>query len=56
VGSAYASSGAESLPPTVLQERYDNQMRLYLGRPEREDLTLNLWIEAIEEERAKKAG
>ncbi len=26
-------------------------MRLYLGNPEREDLTLRLWIEAIEEKR-----
>jgi hypothetical protein len=40
----------------MLQERYDKEMRLYLGRPEREDLTLKLWIEAIEEERTKKTG
>jgi Nucleotidyltransferase of unknown function (DUF6036) len=35
----------------VLRERYRNEMRLYLGRPEREDLTLDLWIEMIEERR-----
>jgi len=35
----------------VLQQRYREEMRPYLGRPEREDLTLKLWIEAIEENR-----
>jgi hypothetical protein len=35
-----------------LQERYQKELRPYLGNPEREDLTLQLWIEAIEEERA----
>lgn len=30
----------------VLKERYRKELRLYLARPEREDLTLNLWIEA----------
>ncbi len=39
---------------TVLQERYYKELRPYLGMPEREDLTLKLWIEAIEEERSKK--
>jgi hypothetical protein len=29
-------------------------MRHSLGVPAREDLTLKLWVEAIEEERAKK--
>jgi hypothetical protein len=37
----------------ILQERYQKELRPYLGNPEREDLTLQLWIEAIEEERAK---
>jgi hypothetical protein len=37
----------------ILQERYHKELRLSLGNPEREDLTLRLWIEAIEEERAK---
>jgi hypothetical protein len=36
----------------LLQERYQKELRPYLGNPEREDLTLRLWIEAIEEERA----
>jgi hypothetical protein len=35
----------------VLRERYEKELRPYLGNPEREDLTLRLWIEAIEEER-----
>lgn len=35
----------------VLQKRYEKELRLYLGNPQREDLTLQLWIEAIEEER-----
>lgn len=37
----------------ILKERYENELRVYLGNPEREDLTLKLWIEAIEEERNK---
>lgn len=36
----------------VLQERYDRELRDYLFVPEREDLTLRLWIEMIEEERS----
>ena len=32
------------LDVTVLRERYQSEMRSYLGRPEREDLTLDLWI------------
>jgi hypothetical protein len=35
----------------VLKERYQKELRWQLGNPEREDLTLRLWIEAIEEER-----
>lgn len=35
----------------VLQERYQKELRPDLGNPEREDLTLKLWIEIIEEER-----
>ena len=47
------------LPRTVpfdlekLQERYQNELRPDLGNPEREDLTLKLWIEVIEEERQR---
>jgi Nucleotidyltransferase of unknown function (DUF6036) len=37
----------------VLKERYQNEFRLYLGVPEREDLILKLWMEAIEEERQR---
>ena len=37
---------------TILRERYQKELRPYLGNPKREDLTLRLWIEAIEEERA----
>ena len=38
----------------VLQRRYRDEMRPYLGRPDREDLTLKLWTEMIEEERSKR--
>lgn len=37
----------------LLKVRYEKELRPYLGNPEREDLTLRLWIEAIEEERQK---
>ena len=37
----------------VLKERYQKELRWQLGNPEREDLTLCLWIEAIEEERSR---
>lgn len=35
----------------VLKERYEKELRWQLGNPEREDLTLQLWIEMIEEDR-----
>lgn len=36
-----------------LRQRYREELRpILIGRPEREDLTLDLWVEAIEEERA----
>ena len=35
----------------VLRQHYQKALRWQLGNPEREDLTLRLWIEAIEEER-----
>ena len=41
------------LDPEVLKERYHEELRWQLGKPEREDLTLRLWIEAIEEERSR---
>ena len=34
----------------VLQERYRKELRPYLGNAEREDLTLKLWIEIIQEQ------
>lgn len=37
----------------VLKERYQKELRWQLGNPEREDLSLRLWIEAIEEERSR---
>jgi hypothetical protein len=37
------------LDVTVLRERYTRELRPILGRPEREDLTLELWIDIIEE-------
>jgi hypothetical protein len=36
----------------ILKERYDGELRWQLGNPEREDLTLKLWIEMIEEDRS----
>ncbi len=36
----------------LLRERYLTEQRPYLGNPTREDLTLQLWMEAIEEDRA----
>src|SRR5215472_2217864 len=37
----------------VLKDRYQEELRGQLGNPEREDLTLKLWIEAIEEEKLR---
>jgi|ERR1043165_380202 hypothetical protein len=34
----------------ILRERYERELRPNLGNPEREDLTLRLWVEALEEE------
>ena len=36
----------------ILTKRYHDELRVYLGNPKREDLTLKLWVEMIEEERA----
>ncbi|HEY2462045.1 MAG TPA: DUF6036 family nucleotidyltransferase [Candidatus Acidoferrum sp.] len=36
----------------TLRERYEKELRWQLGIPEREDLTLKLWIEMIEEDRS----
>src|SRR5262249_6015902 len=35
----------------TLKERYERELRPILGNPDREDLTLRLWLEAIEAER-----
>lgn len=35
----------------VLHQRYHDELRVYLGNPAREDLTLKLWIEMVEESR-----
>ncbi len=35
----------------ILKERYEKELRLYLGNPDREGTTLKLWIEMIEEDR-----
>jgi hypothetical protein len=37
----------------IFRERYVAELRPYLGNPKREDLTLQLWIDAIEEERGQ---
>jgi hypothetical protein len=34
----------------ILKERYERELRPILGNPEREDLTLKLWIDAVEED------
>jgi len=39
----------------VLQDRYQRELRPNLGNPAREDLTMKLWIEGIEEDRASTA-
>lgn len=38
-----------SLDAEVLTRRYEDELRYQSGRPDREDLTLRLWIEMIEE-------
>jgi len=37
----------------ALKDRYMKELRPLLGNPNREDLTLRLWVEAIEEERRR---
>ena len=34
---------------SVLKGRYEQELRPFLGRPDREDLTLSLWVAIIEE-------
>jgi len=40
----------------TLKQRYEKELRWQLGNPEREDLTLRLWTEMIEEARGGSAG
>jgi hypothetical protein len=40
-----------ALEVEILRTRYEAELRPYVGRPERDDLTLNLWIEMIQESR-----
>jgi hypothetical protein len=40
----------------IFKVRYEKELRWQLGNPEREDLTLKLWIEMIEEERTRHQG
>lgn len=44
---------AQTIPMdmSILRNRYAEEMRGYLGRPEREDLTPQLWIDIVEERR-----
>lgn len=43
---------AVPLDLNILANRYKEELRPYLGRPEREDLTMTLWIDAIRQDRA----
>lgn len=45
---------AAPLDVAVLRERYQREMRSYAGVPEREDLTIELWIEIIQEARQRR--
>ena len=45
---------AVPLEPSLLKQRYGREMRPYLGRPEREDLTLDLWLEIIAEAQGRR--
>lgn len=37
------------LEPSVLEDRYRTELRWQLGRPDREDLTMKLWLEMLAE-------
>jgi hypothetical protein len=51
-----AIAGGPGLDIEVLRARYVQELRPKLGRPEREDLTLELWIEIIEETTQRRRG
>jgi Nucleotidyltransferase of unknown function (DUF6036) len=38
----------------ILRKRYTTELRPYLGNPAREDLSLQFWMEDIEEDRASR--
>jgi hypothetical protein len=40
----------------TLCDRYNKELRVYLGNPGREDLTLNLWVDMIQESFARSRG
>lgn len=46
-------AAAGRIKSDILRERYVSDLRPLLGRPAREDLTLQLWIEIVEEVRLK---
>jgi len=39
-------AAAGRIDPKVLRDRYEKELRVYMVIPEREDLTLDLWIES----------
>ena len=47
---------AAPLDPSLLRERYTREVRPYLDRPEREDLTIELWLEIIAEAQPRGGG
>ena len=49
--SVVPDDDAVPLDLAELERRYRDEMRPYLGVPDREDLTLKLWVEAITERR-----
>lgn len=42
------------LDPAVLKARYEKELRWQMGIPEREDLTMKLWLEMIAEEQQSR--
>ena len=40
----------------AFKDRYLKELRPLLGNPDREDLTMRLWIEAIEEDRRRQGA
>jgi hypothetical protein len=42
------------LDVAVLTQRYEQELRVFLGRPDREDLTLSLWVDIVKEINSKQ--